>query len=325
MKMTAVMILFLLAAGAVNAGTLASGDDCFDPNGQAGKSPCKEQSTGVHPDTQPLGLVRLQNSIYSGFEDIPGEVELLAGHWEGEPPQPGSASVPRVDFLGDLVARGDLDGDGLDEAAVVLTTNFGGTGVFHYLAVVGQEGDDNSNIATRFVGDRIQVRGLRIEEGNAILDLVRAGPTDPSCCPTEVASLAFRLVDGQLTVIPQGNATTLVPDVLSGQQWRLAAWKFGEPVNGRVTLGYSDESFKGNAGCNQYSAPVRTEGNRGNIAVGNKIITTNMMCDPESMALEKRFLELLPRVHHFWFHAGQLALDYGEGAGFGVMFLQREE
>lgn len=324
MKITAAMIL-LLAAGAVNAGTVASGDDCVDANGQAGQPPCKEQSTGVHPDTQPLGLVRLQNSIYSGFEDIRGEVELLAGHWEGEPPQPGSASVPRVDFLGDLVARGDLDGDGRDEAAVVLTTNFGGTGVFHYLAVVGREGDENRNIATRFVGDRIQVRSLRIEEGYAILDLVRAGQNDPSCCPTEVASLAFRLVDGQLSVIPQGNATTLVPDVLSGQQWRLAAWKFGEPVSGRVTLGYADESFKGNAGCNQYSAPVRAEGNRGNITVANQIITTNMMCDPDSMALEQRFLELLPRVHHFWFHAGQLALDYGEGADFGVMFLQREE
>ena len=75
--------------------------------------------------------MRLQNSDYAGFEDIEGTVVLDAGRWETEPPQSGSASVPRVDFLGDVVARGDLDGDGTDEAAVMLTTNFGGTGVFH--------------------------------------------------------------------------------------------------------------------------------------------------------------------------------------------------
>ena len=86
-------------------------------------------ATGV--DTQPLGLTRLQNSAYEGLEGIEGQIKLDAGHWEGEPPQPGSASIPRVDFLGDLVARGDLDGDGADEAAVMLTTNFGGSGVYH--------------------------------------------------------------------------------------------------------------------------------------------------------------------------------------------------
>jgi len=148
---------------------------------------------GSKPDTQPLGLTRLQNSAYSGFQDIAGTVELNAGHWEGEPPQPGSASVPRVDFLGDIVARGDLDGDGTDEAAVVLTTNFGGTGVFHYVAIVDQAGEENRNVATQMIGDRVQLRDMRIEEGYVVLDLVRAGPGDPSCCPTELVTLQFRL------------------------------------------------------------------------------------------------------------------------------------
>ena len=288
-------------------------------------SPRDEKLQGARADAQPLGLVRLQNSRYAGFENIPGEIELTAGHWEGEPYQAGGASLPRVDFLGELVARGDLDGDGRDEAAVVLTTNFGGTGVFHYLAVVDQDGWENRNIATRAIGDRVQVRDLRIDEGDIILDLVRPRPQDAACCPTEVVSLAFRLENGRLTEpLQQDRSTTLAPAILAGQHWRLAAWKRGEPVNGQVTLSYADGVFTGNAGCNEYSAQASAVDSRGSIRVG-KAISTRRQCSPNAMANEQRFLGLLPRVNRFWFHAGQLALGYGSGMDFGVLFLSKED
>jgi len=280
-------------------------------------------ATGL--DTQPLGLTRLQNSAYAGLDGIEGQVVLDAGHWEGEPPQPGSASIPRVDLLGDLVARGDLDGDGEDEAAVMLTTNFGGTGVYHYVAVVDQRAGENRNIDTRLVGDRIQLRGMRIEEGQLVLDIVRAGPGDPGCCPTEVVTLQYRLEDGRLgEPVQVGTSTTLSLEALSGSTWRLAAWKFGEPTQGRLTLAYSEGRFFGNAGCNQYSAPVRAIDNRGTIEVG-QALSTRKECGPEIMSDEHRFLGLLSRINRFWFHAGQLALEYGEGKEFGVLFLVREE
>jgi len=279
----------------------------------------------VGPDTQPLGLTRLQNSVYTGFEGIDAPVMLEAGHWEGEPPQPGSASVPRVDFLGDLVARGDLDGDGEDEAAVMLTTNFGGTGVYHYVAVVDQLAAENRNLDTRLVGDRIQLRGMRIDEGRLVLDIVRAGPGDAGCCPTEVVTLQYRLQDGRLSEPVQvGASTRLSLDALVGAAWRLSAWKSGEPAEGRLTLEYSEGRFLGSAGCNRYSAPVKSTDARGTIEVG-QALSTRMDCGPEVMSHERRFLGLLPRVERFWFHAGQLALAYGEGSDFGVLFLAREE
>lgn len=325
MKSIRLLLLACLAASAAGTHAASPDFDCAKDGSQAEKLVCIDESMGTRPDVQPLGLVRLQNSRYSGFEGIAGEVELVAGHWEGEPLQPGAASVPRVDFLGDLVARGDLDGDGWDEAAVVLTTNFGGTGVEHYIAVVAQEGEENRNIATRPVGDRIQVRDLRIDEGRLVLDLVRPGPDDPSCCPTEVISLKFRLVEGRLTEpVEQSRTAGLLPHVLTGQRWRLEAWKFGEQVNGRVTLAYAEEGFKGNAGCNEYNAPVGAKDSRGTIKLG-EAITTRRTCDTDSMMIEQRFLGLLPHVNRFWFHAGQLALSYGEGAHFGVMFLTRED
>ncbi len=310
------MLWVCLAAGTANAGAAMHGAAQGDSR--------DEKLQGVRPEMQPLGLVRLQNSRYAGFEGIPGEIELNAGHWEGEPYQDGGASLPSVDFLGELVARGDLDGDGQDEAAVVLTTNFGGTGVFHYLAVVKQTGQENRNLDTRAIGDRVQVRDLRIDEGYILLDLVRPGPQDAACCPTEVASLAFRLDKGKLTEpLQQGSSKTLSPAILTGQHWRLAAWRFGEPVNGRVTLVYADGVFTGNAGCNDYSAPVSGLDSRGAIGVG-EAVSTGKPCGPDAMANEQRFLGLLPRVQRFWFHAGELALGYGSGADFGVMFFSQE-
>lgn len=279
----------------------------------------------IGSDTQPLGLTRLQNSVYAGFEGIEGPVVLEAGHWEGEPPQPGGASVPRVDFLGDLVARGDLDGDGEDEAAVMLATNFGGTGVYHYVAVVDQLAAENLNLDTRLVGDRIQLRGIRIEEGRLVLDIVRAGPGDAACCPTEMVTLQYRVEDGRLSEPVQvGTSTTLSLEALSGATWRLSAWKFGEPAQGRLTLVYSEGRFLGNAGCNRYSAPVKAIDARGTIEVG-QALSTRTECGPEVMSHERRFLGLLPRVERFWFHAGQLALAYGDGGDFGVLFLARED
>jgi heat shock protein HslJ len=276
-------------------------------------------------DTEPLGLERLQNSVYSGFESIDGEVELRSGQWEGEPFAPGSASAPRVVFAGDLVARGDLDSDSRDEAVVVLTTSFGGTGVFHYLAVVAAEGEGNRNVATVAAGDRIQIRDLRIEEGRVLLDLVRAGPNDAACCPTEVVTLSYRFDGGRLTGPEQiGERTMLSPAVLAGQTWRLSAWKRGEPAQRSLTLAWSDGRFVCNAGCNQYSASVKATDDHGSLEVG-QALSTRKYCGPEVMEDEQRFLELLPRVNRLWFYAGQLALGYGSGTDFGVMFLDRED
>ena len=63
---------------------------------------------------------------------------------------------------------------------------------------------------------------------------------------------------------------------------------------------------------------------RGSIGV-EQALSTRMECSPEVMRHEQRFLGLLPRVNRFWFHAGQLALGYGEGSDFEVLFLVREE
>ena len=149
--------------------------------------------------SSPFTLNMLKNATYKGFEEPIGPVGLNNGRWEGNPYVEGGASRPTVNLLEDLVLIGDLDGDGSNEAVVMLNESTGGTGQLLHLAVVARKEGKLDNVATTFVGDRIQIRAARIQDRRVILDVVRAGPQDAACCPGEVTSLGWVLaLDGRL-------------------------------------------------------------------------------------------------------------------------------
>jgi len=95
-------------------------------------------------------------------------------------------------------AAGDLDGDGQPDAAIVLSTNTGGSGTFQDLVVVLNGSGPVRGAADFFLGDRVQVDRIRIADGEIRLDLTMHGPGDPMCCPTLPATRRFRLIDGEL-------------------------------------------------------------------------------------------------------------------------------
>jgi len=61
--------------------------------------------------------------------------------------------------------------------------------------------------------------------------------------------------------------------------------------------------------CNRYFAGVKPGEMSGDVTVG-LAGATRMMCPPEQMAVEDRFLKQLGGVKKFAFMAGQLALSY---------------
>src|ERR1700752_459743 len=73
-------------------------------------------------------LKELKNASYSGIEGLKGSVKLVDGKWKGGPYGKGSASRPVVSLVGDLRMTGDLDGNGTDDAVVLLNHAPGGTG-----------------------------------------------------------------------------------------------------------------------------------------------------------------------------------------------------
>jgi hypothetical protein len=95
-------------------------------------------------------------------------------------------------------AIGDLDGDGVADAAIILVVDMGGSGTFHVLiAVLAQKGQ----AADLLLGDRVQENTLSIQAGKIVLDYVRQGPKDPMCCPSEHAQTTYQVQTGKLAVV----------------------------------------------------------------------------------------------------------------------------
>jgi hypothetical protein len=124
-----------------------------------------------------------------------GSVTLTNGQYQGD-----QFTVT----LGKAIAIGDLNQDGTDDAAVILAVETGGSGTFMYLAAVTQSPTDNlpSNPDTYFLGDRVQIKSLKINNGAIRIKMLKAKPTDPMCCPTNTVIEAYQLNNTAGTLSP---------------------------------------------------------------------------------------------------------------------------
>jgi hypothetical protein len=152
----------------------------------------------VLPSTVPrqVSVEDLNNASYYGILDHP--VTLTGGRFEGDPFVEGGAARPVVSLMPEPIAYGDINDDGQADAAVILVADMGGSGSFVYLAVVGTEAGETTNLATTLLGDRVQVQSVSIEDGQIEVRLLTQGPDDPACCPTLDTIRVFSLQDIQL-------------------------------------------------------------------------------------------------------------------------------
>ncbi|MFC1717277.1 hypothetical protein ACFL6S_26690 [Candidatus Poribacteria bacterium] len=143
-----------------------------------------------------LTIEALKNGQYR-VENFEGIIQLRDGRYEGEPYVEGAASRP-VFILSDLSALGDLNGDGVEDAAAILVGNFGGSGTFYYLrAVINQMGKP-MDVAGALLGDRIRLESIRISEGMITIGMVEHGQGDPMTSPSAAAVVVYRLQGKQL-------------------------------------------------------------------------------------------------------------------------------
>jgi heat shock protein HslJ len=255
-----------------------------------------------------LTLEALQNAVYQGIYDEP--VQLTDGRYEGEPFVPGGASRPTVVLHPEVYAFGDLNGDGADDAAVILIESSGGSGSFIYLAAVINEGGVPVNVATHLVGDREQVQAISIEEGEITLDMVAHGPDDPMCCPTQEVTKVYQLQDDQLVEVLVG---------LEGTTWVLAS--YGDPSDPQAVLEGSEitaefdsaeGTVSGSAGCNHYFGSYEVDGEA--ITFG-LLGSTLMAClEPEGiMQQEQAYLAALASAATYRIEGNKLELIDADG------------
>jgi heat shock protein HslJ len=264
----------------------------------------------------PPTLDELKSATYSGLTEGPGTVTLQDGRWTGPPSAPGAASRPIVEIADDFHVQGDLDGDRLDEAVAVLTYSTGGSASFSYLAVMARRDGAVRNIATAMLGDRVQLRSVRIDAGKLLVSAVRAGKNDAACCPGELAEWQWTLNAGKLTTPGAVSTGRLSLAALAGTEWVLRAWDINEPasVEPVVTLAYDTGRFSGTSGCNRYTGGVKEVTAPGEVSVG-LLAGTRMACPDAQASVESRFIEQLSGARTFGFMLGRLAISYTRANG----------
>jgi hypothetical protein len=140
----------------------------------------------------PLTVEMLKNAEYHSEWPAEGVAKLTDGEYEEEI-VPGSASKLVIMVYPDMYAFGDLNGDGVDDAAVVLATSGGGSGTFISLEAVINDQGTPQHVASAELGDRARVESVAIESGEITVELVTHGPDDPMCCPTVEATRKYKL------------------------------------------------------------------------------------------------------------------------------------
>ena len=114
-------------------------------------------------------------------------------------------------FDAEIAALGDLDGDGRDDAAVVVTYSNGSEQQQYLMAYMHQDSNGPTYLPMAKVaisGRKEGVRGAEVEaiEGGAIrLELEVAEPGDPECCPSGRSRATFVVQDGQLVELPTSS------------------------------------------------------------------------------------------------------------------------
>src|SRR5262245_46550222 len=277
---------------------------------------------------QAPNLKELKNAQYSGIEGLKSSIKLVDGRWRGRPYKQGSATRPVVNLVGDLRVIGDLTGDGTEDAVVVLNYARVGTGQLLYLAVMTRRKNKIENIATTLIGDRVQIREVRIEPKRIFVDVVQAGPKDAMCCPGELTTRAWALdPSGTLNpVMVTAKPRRLTLETIGNAEWVLRSWdpKQPAPAHPAVTLFFKEGRFTGSSGCNNYFAPAKEGKIPGDVEVG-PAGTTRKSCPDREMSVEHRYLDQLVRVKKFGFLVTQLALSWEKQGVWKTMLFDKRQ
>lgn len=176
------LVIGMLFLGACFASQIPDPDQATPISATATSAiPTPKPSTPT-PDIPGISIEQVRNSEYQlGLLDQIRTVQLTDGRYqEGTQGNEDYLSVSVTNF----VARGDLDGDGENEAVAIVTENYGNSGTFVFLAVYQYLNNEPVFVSSIFIDDQPLFNELAIEDGEIFVDVAMHDADDPTCCPS---------------------------------------------------------------------------------------------------------------------------------------------
>lgn len=233
---------------------------------------------------------------------------------------PGSASRNKLTVFGEP-SFGDIDGDGDDDAVLILVNQTGGSGTFYYAAIsVNVDGHYKGTDAI-LLGDRISPQNFYVERNKAVVNYVKRNfGEDFSVQPSVAENLymtfdpeSFQLI--QIATDFEGEAN---PDVmkLDMQPWTWIETRYSnDTVMTPNKIDVFTLIFKENntvlisTDCNSMHGAYAVTDNQ--ITFG-PMATTKMFC-PDSQ--EQEFANMLAETQSFFFTSkGELVFELTDGS-----------
>lgn len=198
--------IYILAGLVVIAGAIMGGYFIKKSNPTAPDSATPHTATRV---ADPL------NAVYV----IDGASTTLTNGISKIPAAPGSAETVTTQIFGAPV-YGDVNGDGVNDAALILVQSGAGSGTFYYTAVALATSSNATDGATGtigtnaiFLGDRIAPDTTQIANGIITVNYADRKPTDPMSTPPSVGVSKYLVVAGATLYDVPGDIYPLPPGI----------------------------------------------------------------------------------------------------------------
>lgn len=233
---------------------------------------------------RPIARQLVENAKYTPQQLVSMEpVQLSGGRWDG--PSDTGFSHPYVSMMPDFTVYGDIDGDGNNEAVVIVLESGGGSAVIRVLGLFARPGEEVRHVSSIPLGDRVQIRTVQIRPRELIAEYVRMGENEPLCCPTEIARTTWNYLDGKFSLAADQVLGKLGPAFLAGTTWELQP-----PGKPPITLTSSNGNLSGETGCGHYDIPAKS-GEFGGAIVVQRASTLPKKCTGPDQ-------EYLARIQH---------------------------
>jgi heat shock protein HslJ len=252
---------------------------------------------------------------------IGGRPVLLVDGVAEAPAAPGSAARIVTRYFGNE-ARGDLNGDGRDDVAFLLTQEPGGSGTFFYAAAALDSPQGLVGSHAVYLGDRIAPQTTEIRaDGVIVVNFADRAPGESFTTPPSTAKSIWLKLDpatlelGEVVQDFEGEAD---PDAM---QLDMKTWVWIRAVDGgneivprqaeAFTLTFEGGMFSATTDCNRVRGGYTTQGQQ--LTFADNMAATRMFCADSQ---ETVFTALLARTASYRFTSrGELVLELADGAG----------